>query len=516
MRPALIEVHNRPEIAMALSRRCPGIPLGLVLHNDPQAMRLARTPADRRALARRMRIAVVSEYLRRRYRDGSDALLVGLLPNCLDLAALPPASADGERERLILFAGRLVADKGADSFVAACAAALPELPGWRAEMIGADRPGGSPDTPFLAALRPAAARAGVTLAGYRPHGAVLEAMARAAIVVVPSRWPEPFGLTALEAMASGAALVTSGRGGLAELTAGAALRVDPDAPGALAEALRRLACDPSERRRLAASGRLRARDYDLPAARGDRRRGGLMRATAIRLLDRLGAVAVLLCPLFLLHGRGVAEALIDVVALAFLLRSAAAADWSWTRTAWVPVALSWWGWLVLCSVPHGAGGWPALLQAIATLRFLLFAAALQHRVLSQPGPLRLMRWLVAGACCYVAAQLLLQEVTGRNLFGHGRFGDGTLTGPYDKPRAAAPLSRLLLPTVLAASGWVGARAAVARNAATRWLLRAASLLPLLLGIATVVLAGQRMPLLLSLLGLLVSGLLLRRLRGAVL
>ncbi len=266
--PVLIEVHNRPEIAMALARRCPGLPLALVLHNDPQAMRLARSPADRRVLARRMRIAVVSEYLRRRYRDGSgDALPVGLLPNCLDLAALPPPAADEARDRLILFAGRLVADKGADSFVAACAAALPGLPGWRAEMIGADRPGPSPDTPFLAVLRPAAARAGVVLAGYRPHRAVLEAMARAAIVVVPSRWPEPFGLTALEAMASGAALVTSGRGGLAELTADAALRVDPDAPGALAGALRRLAGDPWERRRLAEAGRLRARDYDLPAAR---------------------------------------------------------------------------------------------------------------------------------------------------------------------------------------------------------------------------------------------------------
>ncbi len=240
-----------------------------------------------------------------------------------------------------------------------------------------------------------------------------------------------------------------------------------------------------------------------------------MRATAIRRLDRLGAGAVLLCPLFLLHGRGVAEALIDLVAASFLLRSALAADWGWTRTAWVPVALFWWGWLVLCSVPYGpfgAGGWPALLQAVATLRFPVFIAALQHRALLQPGPLRLMRWLIVGACCYIAAQLLLQDVTGRNLFGYGRFGDGTLTGPYDKPRAAAPLSRLLLPTVLVASTWVDVRAASARNVGTRWLLRVASLLPLLLGIATVVLAGQRMPLLLCLLGLLLSGLLLRRLR----
>ncbi len=271
-RPELIEVHNRPEIALLLARRFPNIPLGLFLHNDPQAMRGARSAADRRALARRMRVVAVSEHLRQRFQHGSGDgsgrdLPVALLPNCLDLSALPPPLADAARDRLILFAGRLVADKGADSFVAACASALPALPGWRAEMIGADRPGPSPDTPFLAALRPAAARAGVVLAGYRLHGAVLEAMARAAIVVVPSRWPEPFGLTALEAMASGAALVSSGRGGLAELTAGAALRVDPDRPDALADALHRLANDPSERQRLAEAGRLRAREYDLPAAR---------------------------------------------------------------------------------------------------------------------------------------------------------------------------------------------------------------------------------------------------------
>ena len=52
-----------------------------------------------------------------------------------------------------------------------------------------------------------------------------------------------------------------------------------------------------------------------------------MRATAIRQSDRLGAGAVLLCPLFLLHGRGVAEALIAVVGAAFLARSAQARDW---------------------------------------------------------------------------------------------------------------------------------------------------------------------------------------------
>lgn len=268
-RPDLIEVHNRPEVASVLARRFPRIPLILFLHNDPQGMRGARSPRARRALARRMRIVAVSDYLRSRFLEnvGVD-VTVGLLPNCLDLSALPPPRPAEARDRLILFAGRLVADKGADSFVAACAQALPSLPGWRAEMIGADRfHADAPDTPFLATLRPAAERAGVLLRGYQTHAAVLEAMGRAAIVAVPSRWMEPFGLTALEAMASGAALVSSSRGGLGELVGDAALVIDPDRPATLAAALLRLGGSETERARLSEAGRARARAFDLPDAR---------------------------------------------------------------------------------------------------------------------------------------------------------------------------------------------------------------------------------------------------------
>lgn len=269
VRPVLVEVHNRPEVARLLARRLPGIPVALFLHNDPQAMRGARTPRARRALARRVRVVAVSEHLRRRYLDGlARTTPVAVLPNCLDLDALPPAVPPAGRDRTILFAGRLVADKGADGFVAACARALPFLPGWRAEMIGADRfHAGAPETPFLARLRREADAAGVVLAGYRPHPDVLAAMSRAAIVVVPSRWPEPFGLTALEAMACGAALLAAPRGGLAELVAGASLPVDPDDPDALADTLRRVAGDAPERARLAEAGLRRAAQYGLGPAR---------------------------------------------------------------------------------------------------------------------------------------------------------------------------------------------------------------------------------------------------------
>ena len=56
-------------------------------------------------------------------------------------------------------------------------------------------------------------------------------MTRAAIVIVPSRWNEPFGLTALEALACGAPLIVSPRGGLPEVAGEAAVYANPDAAG---------------------------------------------------------------------------------------------------------------------------------------------------------------------------------------------------------------------------------------------------------------------------------------------
>ncbi len=268
-RPALIEVHNRPELALWLARRSPLAPVLLFLHNDPQAMRQAVTSAERARLLRRLaRVVVVSDYLQSRLLEGisEPAGAPVVLPNAIDLSALPPPSP---REPLILFAGRVVADKAPDVFVAACSAALPRLAGWRAEMIGADRfRADSPDTAFTNRVRADAERAGVRAIGYRDHSVVLDRMARAAIVVVPSRWQEPFGLVALEAMASGAALICSPRGGLREVAGDTALYADPDDPLAVASAICSLAADPARRAAMGQAGRARANAFDAPVIAG--------------------------------------------------------------------------------------------------------------------------------------------------------------------------------------------------------------------------------------------------------
>ena len=242
LQPDLIEVHNRPDVALFLAGRFPAIPVTLFLHNDPQGMRGARTLAERQRLTNRLaRIIPVSAYIGGRMPPSGKIVV---LPNCLDLASIPAFPA--ERDKTILFAGRVVVDKGADSFVAACARALPLLPGWRAEMIGADRfRADSPDTPFLRGLRTVAEAADIAMLGYRPHADVLAAMVRAAIVVVPSRWPEPFGLTALEALACGATLLYAPNGGLPEVAGDAGIAIDAENIEGMATALVQAAANPA-------------------------------------------------------------------------------------------------------------------------------------------------------------------------------------------------------------------------------------------------------------------------------
>jgi glycosyltransferase involved in cell wall biosynthesis len=270
--PALVEVHNRPTLALFLARL--RIPVVLVLHNDPRGMRAARTPAARaRLLGRLSGVACISGWVRGKLLegvgDGALARKACVIPNGLDLDAAPPPA--GDREKLILFVGRITADKGFDSFVRACALALPHLPGWRAEAIGGDRlrAGGPETTPFIRRIRPEAEAAGILMRGFQDNARTLAAMSRAAMLVMPSRWEEPFGRVAQEAQLAGAVLVASRRGGLPEAAGEAALYVDPERPEEIAAAIRRLAEDDALAARLREAGAAHVRQFGL-ACTGER------------------------------------------------------------------------------------------------------------------------------------------------------------------------------------------------------------------------------------------------------
>ena len=104
---------------------------------------------------------------------------------------------------------------------------------------------------------------GVIVAENVPHGDVLRAWAHCAIAVVPSRWPEPCPLVALEAMAAGRPVVASAVGGLPDLvldgTTG--ILVPPGDVSALRASILQLLTEPERRVRMGRAARQRALGY---------------------------------------------------------------------------------------------------------------------------------------------------------------------------------------------------------------------------------------------------------------
>jgi len=119
----------------------------------------------------------------------------------------PPGFADREG---VLYLGRLRPEKGVLD-VLELARRLPHIP---VRIVGSG----------VLADRVAAAAAGLAnleAGGSVAHAEVFELVRRARLVVVPSRWPEPGGMVAIEAMAQGTPVVAYAVGGLREYVAAA-------------------------------------------------------------------------------------------------------------------------------------------------------------------------------------------------------------------------------------------------------------------------------------------------------
>jgi glycosyltransferase involved in cell wall biosynthesis len=154
--------------------------------------------------------------------------------------------------RAFLFAGRLEEEKGVRILLRA-AQLVPELPvlvagegSLRAEIEGAR----VANVHLLGKLAPE------TLAAIRD---------RVRGELVPSLWPEPFGMSAAEAMGAGRAVIASDRGALPELVVDGhtGLLVPAANPQALAQAMKRLAADDQLARSLGNAGRKQIRrDHD--------------------------------------------------------------------------------------------------------------------------------------------------------------------------------------------------------------------------------------------------------------
>ncbi len=98
--------------------------------------------------------------------------------------------------------------------------------------------------------------------GWLDQNQLPELYRRCDISLTPSIWVEPFGITALESMASGLPVIASRIGGLetSVVDGQTGFLIEPGDSAAMAETLARLLDDPALRQRLGAAGRKRAEE----------------------------------------------------------------------------------------------------------------------------------------------------------------------------------------------------------------------------------------------------------------
>jgi glycosyltransferase involved in cell wall biosynthesis len=169
-------------------------------------------------------------------------------PTDAERPAFVPATGD-----YLMFAGSLGPHKGVDVLLEAWAGLDPPIPLVFAGLPSRDAQHRFPD--------------GVIVAENVPHDDVVRAWAHCCVAVVPSTWPEPFGLAALEAMAAGRPVVASAVGGLADLVVDGTtgILVPPGDIAALRVSIQQLLADPARRAAMGRAGRHRAAAFSASA-----------------------------------------------------------------------------------------------------------------------------------------------------------------------------------------------------------------------------------------------------------
>jgi spore coat protein SA len=259
----IVYLHNEPNVLLLMpSRR--GQRIVLHMHNDHLSIRALRL-AYRRALRKAELVVFVSDFVRhqaavifpehaQRFRTVLNATDLSVFRAGGTSAVAQEAFNIGVGAPRLLYVGRLARVKGVHVLIEAFEQLRDQFPQASLVIAGSSFFGEAVKTPYEGELARLAAKIGdaVVFTGYLPH-AKLSALYRACdVVVVPSIWPEPFGLVVLEAMASGTCVVASAVGGLPEIIedrrTGVLVRAGD--PNALAAATREVLADPAFKRSL--------------------------------------------------------------------------------------------------------------------------------------------------------------------------------------------------------------------------------------------------------------------------
>ncbi len=267
------DVYHSPNYILPLALRCPAVVtvhdiafLDRTLHRLRSHLYLSALTRHALNVARRIicvsahtgdllaerlpstreRIRVVGEGVDERFRPQPEALVQEFREKF------------GLDRSYVLFVGTHEPRKNLDRLIQAYELAIERTGSEHLLAIAGVR--GWKDEAVQRALHASPARDRIRLLGYVPDELLPAAYTGADAFVYPSLL-EGFGLPPLEAMACGAAVLTSNTSSLPEVVGNAALTVDPLDVEEIAAALQRLICDRELRLSLGAAGRMRSEQF---------------------------------------------------------------------------------------------------------------------------------------------------------------------------------------------------------------------------------------------------------------
>jgi glycosyltransferase involved in cell wall biosynthesis len=167
----------------------------------------------------------------------------------------------------VVFAGRLVPEKGVELLLRAFAQVLPQVPSARILIAGQGR-----DATLLQTLAiELGVSHAVTWLGHLPVAEMERQFAAAWVQVVPSQWEEPFGNVSTEAMMRGTPVIACAVGGQTEIVSDrlTGFLVAPKDVAAIAEPLLQLLSDRQLAEKMGQAGRERALTHFSEAKRTD-------------------------------------------------------------------------------------------------------------------------------------------------------------------------------------------------------------------------------------------------------
>ena len=201
----IIEIHNRPEYLNYLIDKKVNAKLLFFFHNNPKEIRGSKTIKERlKIIENTDNVFFVSNWTKNKFFSDlpfkTKSNVDILYPSIKRVKKFNP-----KKKKQIIFTGKLNSSKGYDIFGPAVIKILNKYQNWKAVVAGNE-----PREKFNFKHK------NLKIHKWLAHKKILELYKNSAISIVPSKWEEPFGRTAMESAAHGCATITSNRGGLVE------------------------------------------------------------------------------------------------------------------------------------------------------------------------------------------------------------------------------------------------------------------------------------------------------------